>query len=435
MALIGNREYSIDTEEIILVRQNLKQIPKEIGKLQQLQILELFENQLTEIPKEIGNLQQLQKLYLHRNQLTEIPKEIGNLQQLQKLDLHYNQLTEIPKEIGNLQQLQKLYLHYNQLTEIPKEIGNLQQLQKLYLHYNQLTKIPKEIGNLQELRELYLSSNKLTEIPKGPPCLPKEIGNLQELRELSLFNNQLTEIPKEIGNLQQLRMLYLDNNKLTHIPLCIIYLPRLCYLCVANNPIENLHPAITRFLNNNKTNQNIYSDNQSVHNHNIEFTTNKSVIDFISSYRCKETDINKLFEELNIPINIKNILLNYCSDEYIHSKLQLNYKEILLPVLDFIKNNINKEELLKILYQEISDSQGKCFQGRISRTINILNGYHECVNINISDNEQIGNLIINLQKKYLDQLELEENFIKEMQERNYTNEIIKEWINYIRENH
>ena len=128
-------------------------------------------------------------------------------------------------------------------------------------------------------------------------------------------------------------------------------------------------------------------------------------------------------------------MLNYCSDEYIHSKLQLNYKEILLPVLDYIRNNTNKDELLNILCQEIQDSQGKCFQGRISRTINILNGYHECVNINISDNEQIGNLIINLQKKYSNQLELEENFIKVMQERNYNNEIIKEWINYIQENY
>ena len=128
-------------------------------------------------------------------------------------------------------------------------------------------------------------------------------------------------------------------------------------------------------------------------------------------------------------------MLNYCADEYIHSKLQLNYKEILLPILDYIKNNVNKEELLKILCQEIQDSQDKCFQGRISRTINILNGYSEFININISDNEQIGNLIVNLQKKYLDRSELEEIFIKEMQERNYTNEIIKEWINYIQENY
>ena len=128
-------------------------------------------------------------------------------------------------------------------------------------------------------------------------------------------------------------------------------------------------------------------------------------------------------------------MLNYCKDKFIHSKLQLNYKEILLPVLDFIRNNRQKEKLLNILFQEIQDSQGKCFQGRISRTFNILNGYHKCININISDNKQIGNLIINLQKKYLNRPDSEENFIKEMRERNYTNEIIKEWINYIQDDY
>jgi len=405
MISIGNKKYILNTKKIDFKCKNLKQIPEEIG-----------------------NLQQLQKLNLSYNQLTEMPKEIGNLQQLQKLNLSYNQLTEMPKEIGNLQQLRKLYLFHNRLPEIPKEIGNLQQLQKLNLSSNQLTEIPKEIRNLQQLQTLYLFNNQLAEIPK-------EIGNLQQLQELSLSSNQLTKIPKEIGNLQQLQMLDLSYNQLTHIPICIIYLPRLRYLYINNNPVENLHPAIRRFLNNNKTIQNIYSDSQSVHNHNIEFTTNKSVIDFISSYKCKETDVHNLINELNIPIDVKNILLNYCTDEYIHSKLQLKYKEILLPVLDFIKNNVNEKELLNILYQEILDSQGKCFQGRISRTINILNGYHEAININISDNEQIGNLIINLRKKYSDQSELEENFIKEMQERNYTNEIIKEWINYIQENY
>ena len=451
MISINNKEYEEDIKVLNLFDNQLTEMPKEIENLQQLQKLLLYFNQITEIPKEIENLQQLQELYLNYNRLTEIPKEIGNLQQLQKLYLNHNRLAEIPKEIGNLQQLQTLDLSNNRLTEIPKEIGNLQQLQTLDLSNNRLTEIPKEIGNLQQLQTLCLFHTQLAEIPKEIGNLqqlqtldlrnnrlteiPKEIGNLQQLRSLYLNNNRLTEIPKELGNLQQLLDFWLHYNQLTNIPIWIIYLPRLRSLYISGNPIENLHPAIRRFLNNNKTNQNIYSDSQSVHNHNIEFTTNKSVIDFISSYKCKETDIDELVNELNIPINIKNILLNYCTDEYIHSRLQLNYKEILLPVLDFIKNNRQKEELLNILCQEIQDSRGKCFQGRISRTINILNGYHEAININISDNEQIGNLIINLQKKYSDQSELEEIFIKEMQERNYTNEIIKEWINYIQENY
>ena len=48
------------------------------------------------------------KLYLNDNQIKEIPKEIGNLINLQHLFLSNNQIKEIPKEIGNLINLQEL---------------------------------------------------------------------------------------------------------------------------------------------------------------------------------------------------------------------------------------------------------------------------------------------------------------------------------------
>jgi len=70
----------------------------------------LNNNQLTgEIPKEIGKLMNLQWLYLNENQLTgEIPKDIGKLINLQLLRLSNNQLTGvIPKEIAR--ELTKLY--------------------------------------------------------------------------------------------------------------------------------------------------------------------------------------------------------------------------------------------------------------------------------------------------------------------------------------
>ncbi len=81
------------------------EIPKEIGKLINLECLDLSNNQLTgEIPKEIGKLTNLQELFLDNNQLIgEIPIEIGKLMNLILLNLSYNQLTgEIPKEIGKL---------------------------------------------------------------------------------------------------------------------------------------------------------------------------------------------------------------------------------------------------------------------------------------------------------------------------------------------
>ncbi|GAG60386.1 unnamed protein product, partial [marine sediment metagenome] len=63
-------------------------------------ILDLENNRIKEIPKEIGNLVNLEWLNLDKNQIKEIPKEIGNLVNLNQLSLHINQIEKIPKEIG-----------------------------------------------------------------------------------------------------------------------------------------------------------------------------------------------------------------------------------------------------------------------------------------------------------------------------------------------
>jgi len=60
---------------------------------------DLSDNQIKEIPKEIGQLHNLQYICLYNNQINEIPKEIGQLHNLKFLDLEYNQIKEIPKEI------------------------------------------------------------------------------------------------------------------------------------------------------------------------------------------------------------------------------------------------------------------------------------------------------------------------------------------------
>ena len=48
----------------------------------------------------------------------------------------------------------------------------------------------------------------------------------------------------------------------------------------------------------------------------------------------------------------------------------------------------------------MSDSLCKCFTGRMSRLINCLNGFDELVQINISENEQIGQIIILVREQF-----------------------------------
>ena len=89
-----------------------------------------------------------------------------------------------------------------------------------------------------------------------------------------------------------------------------------------------------------------------------------------------------MIDIINISQSTKNLLKSYAASDYIHSRLQLSFAEVLVPVIDFITNNSNKEELLKILDEEIQASKDKCFQGRLCiafiRTDKLFNRFVCC---------------------------------------------------------
>jgi hypothetical protein len=334
-----------------------------------------------------------------------------------------NALTNLPNEIGNMVLLKELYLEHNNLTNLPSEIGNMVLLKELYLNSNHLTSLPNEIGHLSQLETLELAFNALTSIPN-------EIGNLSQLETLKLSFNALTSIPNEIGNLLKLQYLDLFGTQLSALPLNIIHLPNLESFLYYNNPLTHLHPAISRWRKKSV----VYGCKQNVHCDSIESSTNASIIKFVSSVRSNMTNISdvlSLIDQMNIDYAAKNLLKSYTISDYVHSSLKLTFGEVVAPVLDYINSHQNKQDLMKILADEIIASQDKCFQGRLSRLINVLNGYHPSVNIHISDNEQISNVIIMLKKKYNATEAIVANFIKEMQDRDYAPSIIDEWIGYI----
>jgi genome sequencing data, contig C250 len=137
--------------------------------------------------------------------ITYLPPEIGKLSQLQSINLFGNNITTLPIEIGQLQQLRKLDLSGNNLTFLPAEIGQLKSLQSLELGGNDFTMLPTEIKHLRQLRYLGLSSCKLT-------TLPSEIDQLEQLEVLWLLNCQLTTLPETITQLHKLRKLNIIGN-------------------------------------------------------------------------------------------------------------------------------------------------------------------------------------------------------------------------------
>ena len=167
-----------------------------------LKTLSFFRNQIKEIPKEIKYLTQLEELRLSFNQIKEIPKEIQNLTQFQTLSLSHNQIKEIPKEIQYLTQLKNLDLSQNQIKEILKEIQYLTQLQELAFSHNQIKEIPKEIQYLTQLETPVLSNNQIKE-------LPLEITNLRNLITLQYAGNPIENLLNPIIN----RFIQRDENR------------------------------------------------------------------------------------------------------------------------------------------------------------------------------------------------------------------------------
>jgi len=169
----------------------LHELPPEIGRLTNLQYLDLRNNNFSYIPKEIGNLHNLKYLNFSNNLLSSIPKEIANLVNLNFLFLNDNELSILPEEISQLVNLQILNLKINRLSYIPGKINELVNLNLLDLNGNELSNLPDSIGDLINLTTLDLSQNKLS-------VLPESVGNLINLKFLMLFDNPLESPPEEI---------------------------------------------------------------------------------------------------------------------------------------------------------------------------------------------------------------------------------------------
>ena len=232
--------------QVYMLRNNLDgQIPPEIGRLGELDVLSLLESRLYgPVPIELVQLEKLRELRLHANDLSGlIPPELGDMTSLTSLDLGGNELTgPIPPELGRLKGLGRLSLKVNDLSGlIPPELGQLTRLQRLFLDGNAFTgAIPPELGELKELKLLWLSYNRLS------GSIPSELGALEKLDNLALGFNRLTgPIPPELGRLRNLRRLHLSNNRLSGpIPSELGNIPFFEILDLSNN--RNLSGPLPR---------------------------------------------------------------------------------------------------------------------------------------------------------------------------------------------
>ena len=383
---------------IYLSRQDLKCIPVIPSGVKG---IELSNNGITKI--EENKEQRQQNIYSYNS--------------LKRLELSDNEITKIENLPSGLRSVGVKWNQISLIENLPKHIWSVD------LSCNQIS----TIENLPDsLRELWLDNNRITKIKNLP-------NNLQTL---SLLNNRITKIENLPENLH---ILYLDNNQITELSLSLLELKQLNKFYYHDNPIENIHPLVQRWLDrrlNRRVNNNnkVYSDRQNIHNSTIQKSFRNSLGNLLkdentsSLEECKKhvLECNELDEQ------VKRELLNYCDDETEHSVYLVKFEEVFQYVVSRIIGHSESTEMFKILNEEIKDTICKCFTGRITRLVNVLNGFYDDITIQIGSNEQISNIIVMLQQKYEDE-ELIIQVRKAMEEREYNNETIEEWLTYIRE--
>ena len=128
------------------------------------------------VPESIGNLSNLKVLRLYGaldptdlsdtnkpippSKVKSLPGTIGKLQNLEELDLGRNRIKSIPSQIASLQKLKRLALDHNDIDELPAFVGNLKNLQELSVCSNGGIKLPKSLANLNGLK-IFMGNNRL----------------------------------------------------------------------------------------------------------------------------------------------------------------------------------------------------------------------------------------------------------------------------------
>jgi Leucine-rich repeat (LRR) protein len=434
-------KYNTQLKHLYLISNYIKELDSDIFKYNiQLIELNLSNNKLENLDKDIFKYNtQLTQLYISNNEISNINKDIFKYNtELKYLYLNYNKLTELDKNIfANLTQLEYLYISNNKLTELDKDIFK-NNIKLLYLHLpnNNFSNLDKDIFvNLIKLLKLYLYNNNFS-------ILDKDIFKYNiQLNTLCIQNNKITNLDKDIfTNLKQLEILVLSYNKLTNIPTSILFCRRLNYINYDNNEIEYIPPYIKNFFNKLKQqseNLQVYNDTQNIHNHQIQESVKNSLENILNIPKVinKELLLDNLVQSKIIGETSIQLLLEYCADESMHSILNITFEEALLHILEYINLEclVHKEEIYKILGEEIVESECKCFTGRISRLINCLNGFTPLVEVKIPENMELSNIIVMIKNNYNgDSIEeLKELVRKELLERGYEEELINEYVEYI----
>ena len=284
-----------DIEELTISGNDLYELPDNIGRLQNLTLLDVSYNQLEALPKSILEMHHLRRLYINDNEFTFLPDWLANL----KLDLLYavaNPLRQIPlnspsvaldeelwlklhdqlkastkirsvllqsipfpidlKWIGKQHRLRDIELSDCMMWILPRSLWQCKRLRNLKIIECPVTEIGDGIGQLSELRKLVVEATDIRTLPKSivhctsltfveVSCgelarFPPPLQHVTQLEYLDLRLNSISKIPKWIAKLQSLKTLQCSGNQISILPSELASLTGLLTLCLSANTLREI---------------------------------------------------------------------------------------------------------------------------------------------------------------------------------------------------
>ncbi|XP_030474381.2 disease resistance protein RPM1-like [Syzygium oleosum] len=234
------------------------------SEMRLLTVLDLGTASLTRFPAQVAEWCYLRYLSFRYSKVRTVPNSIGKLQNLETLDLKHTYVTELPVVILKLQQLRHLlvyrygntaYSRFQHGFKSPEGIGALQSLQKLCrieAGNERNSSLMRELGKLTQLirlgivklrredaRELCSSIGKLTKL-QALSLVSADEDEIIDLQQLSspppflqriYLKGRLEALPLWISSLDSLLVLHLRYSQLKDNPLSSIgNLPNLVHL-------------------------------------------------------------------------------------------------------------------------------------------------------------------------------------------------------------
>lgn len=152
----------MDSLNDLYLNCKLKELPSNFGNLKNLQSVTLY-SKFNTFPLSLCDLTNLKYLTLEGSKdnivIYNIPEELGKLTNLEGLEVQSVNLHSVPNSIGQLSKLTHISFRNCSLDSIPSSIGDLKNLRTLNFAENNLSSIPLSFQKLRGLNWINLNGN------------------------------------------------------------------------------------------------------------------------------------------------------------------------------------------------------------------------------------------------------------------------------------